>query len=67
MPPRETLAITSSQPNFEALATRVVLAHQCAAFYPCTCGHRRGAGVVATALIDYDDVEVAAGTTTRRR
>jgi hypothetical protein len=39
------------------------LAHLGMAFHPCTCGLRRG----VVALIDYDDVEIAAGMTTRRR
>jgi hypothetical protein len=67
MPPRETLATTSSRPNSKALAVHVVLAHPRAVFYPCTCGLRGGAIVVAAALIGYDDVKVAVGTTIRRR
>jgi hypothetical protein len=60
-PPRETLAIASSRSNSEALG------HPRAAFHPCKCGLCRGTAAIAAALIDYDDVEVAAGTTTRRR
>jgi hypothetical protein len=67
MPPRETLAATSSRSNSEALATRMVLADSHAAFHPYMCGLRRGAAAVAAALIGYDDVKVAAKTTTRRR
>jgi hypothetical protein len=67
MPPSETLAATSYQSNFEALATCMVLAHPCIAFYPYTCGLRRGAAAVAVMLIGYDDVKIAAETTTRRR
>jgi hypothetical protein len=66
MPPRETLAAASSQPNSEALLARVVLAHPRAAFHPYTCGLYRGVAV-AVALIGYDDVEVAVRTATRRR
>jgi hypothetical protein len=66
-PPCENLATTSSQPNFEALAMCVVLAHPCAAFHRCTCGLRRCAVVVAAALISYDHIKVAAEMTTRRR
>jgi protein-tyrosine phosphatase len=36
-------------------------------FHPCTCGLRRSVVVVAAALIGYDHVQVAIGTTTRRR
>jgi hypothetical protein len=56
MPPRETLAVASSRPNPEALATRVVLAHPRTAFHPYMCGLRVGAAVVAAALISYDDL-----------
>jgi hypothetical protein len=66
-PPRETLAAVSSQMNSGALAVRVVLAHPCAVFHPCTCGLHRGAAAVAAALISYDDVKVAVEMTTRRR
>jgi hypothetical protein len=45
----------------------VVLAHPHVVFHPCMCGLRRGIVAVATALIGYDDVELAAGTTMRRR
>jgi hypothetical protein len=63
-PPRETLAATSSHLNSEALAVRVVLAHPRTVFHLHTCGLHRGAAVVAAALIGYDNVKVAAGTTT---
>jgi hypothetical protein len=64
----KTIAATSSsQPNPETLATSDVLAHPRTMFHPCTCGLRGGAAAVATALISYDDMEVAVGTTTRRR
>jgi hypothetical protein len=36
-------------------------------FHPCTCGLCGDAVVIAAALIGYDDVEVAVGTTMRRR
>jgi hypothetical protein len=62
----EALAATSSQSNSEALATRVVLAHPHTVFHPCRCGLHRGAATVVAALIGYDNVEVAAETTTRR-
>jgi hypothetical protein len=45
----------------------MVLAHPWTVFHPCTCRLRRGTAAVATALIGYDDVEVAAGTTMRSR
>jgi hypothetical protein len=67
MPPRETLAAASSRLNFEALAACVVLAHPHTAFHPCMCRLHRGIVAVAAMLIGYDDVEVAMGTTTRRR
>jgi hypothetical protein len=60
-------AASSSRPNSETLAAHVVLAHPCAAFYPRTCGLRGDAAAVAAALISYDDMEVVAGMTTRRR
>jgi hypothetical protein len=63
MPPRETLAATSSQLNSEVLVVRMVLAHPRVTFYPCTCGL---CGDVA-ALIGYNDTEVAVGMTMRRR
>jgi hypothetical protein len=66
-PPHETMAAASSRPNYEALATRVVLAHPCAAFYPCRCGLRGGAAAVAATLISYDDIEVAVKMTMKRR
>jgi hypothetical protein len=67
MPSRKILAVASSRPNSEALAMCVVLAHPRVVFHPYICGLRRGATVVAAALIDYDDVEVVVGTTTQRR
>jgi hypothetical protein len=66
-PPRETLAAASCRSNSEAQATRVVLAHPRAAFHPCMCGLRRGVAAIVAALIECDDVEFAAGTTTRSR
>jgi hypothetical protein len=66
-PPRETLAATTSQPNSEALVTRVVLAHPHTVFHPYTCELHRGTAAVAVALISYDHVEVAVETSTRRR
>jgi hypothetical protein len=65
-PPRETLAATSSQLNFEALTACVVLAHPRVTFHPCTCGFHRDVDMVATALIDYDHVKVTVETTTRK-
>jgi hypothetical protein len=67
MPPRETLCVVSSQSNFKVLTARVVLAHLHATFSPCTYGLHRGTAAVTAVLIGYDDVEVAAGTTTQRR
>jgi hypothetical protein len=67
MPPRETLAATSSRSNSKARTTCVMLTHSGVVFHPCTCGLRRGTVMVAAVLIDYDDMEVAVGTTTRRR
>jgi hypothetical protein len=67
IPPHETLAATSSRPNSEALAVRVVLAHPRSTFHPCTCGLRRGATMVVVALIGYNHVKVAVETTMRRR
>jgi hypothetical protein len=66
-PPRETLAITASWPNSEALAARVVLAHPHTEFHLCTCGLHGGAIAVVATLISYNNVDVAAGTTMRRR
>jgi hypothetical protein len=43
----------------------VVLAHPHAAFHPYTCGLCRDAATVTAELIDYDDIRVAAETTTR--
>jgi hypothetical protein len=45
----------------------MVLALPRAVFHPFTCGLRGGAAAIAATLICYDDVEVAAGTTTGRR
>jgi hypothetical protein len=67
MPPRETLAAASSRVNSEALDTRVVLAYSHAVFHPCMCELCRDIVVVAAALIGYDNIEIAAGTTTRRK
>jgi hypothetical protein len=67
MSPRITLAIATSRPNSEALATCLVLAHQRATFHPCMCGLRGGVAVVVATLIGCDNVEVAAGMTTRKR
>jgi hypothetical protein len=67
MPPRETLTTTSSRSNSEALVVHMVLTHLHTAFYPYMCGLRKDVVVVAAALIGYDDVDVAVGTTTRRR
>jgi hypothetical protein len=55
MPPRETLTTAASRPISEALAARVVLAHPCTAFHPCTCGLYGGVAAVAAVLIGYDD------------
>jgi hypothetical protein len=65
MPPRETLAATSTWPNSEALAERVMLAHSRTVFHLYTCGLRRGTAVVAIALIGYTDMKVSTRTTTR--
>jgi hypothetical protein len=54
MPPRETLASTSSRPNPKALAARELLAHPRTTFDTCTCGLCGGTTVVATVLISYD-------------
>jgi hypothetical protein len=67
MPPRVTLAVAFSRPNFKALAVHVVLAHSHVAFHPCTCGLRRGTTAVAAALIGYDDIMVAIEMTIKRR
>jgi hypothetical protein len=67
-PPHETLAATSSsQPNSEALAACVVLAHPHVVLYPSTCGLRRGIVAVAVVLIGYDDIKVTLKMSTRRR
>jgi hypothetical protein len=63
MPPRETLAATSSRPNSEALAVRVMLAHTRVMFHLRMCGLR----TCVAALIGYDDVKFAAETAIRRR
>jgi hypothetical protein len=44
-----------------------MLAHPREAFHPYMCGLRGGTATVAATLLGYDDVEVAAGTITRRR
>jgi hypothetical protein len=62
MPPRETLATTSSWMNFEVIAARVVLAHPCAVFHLCLCGLHRGATTVTAVLVGYDDVKAVAET-----
>jgi hypothetical protein len=56
---------TSSQPNPEALATCEVLAHPRVAFHPYTYRLRGGIATIVVALIDYNDMEVTAGMTTR--
>jgi hypothetical protein len=66
-PPCETVATTSSRPNPKILVVREVLAHPRTIFHSYTCELYGGASAVATALIIYDDVEVTAGMTTRRR
>jgi hypothetical protein len=66
-PPSETLAAAASRPNSEALAIRVVLAYPHTVFYLCICELRGGAAAIAAALIGYDDVKVATGTTTTKR
>jgi hypothetical protein len=65
-PPREILAATSRL-NYEALAMRDVLAHTRAVFYPYMCRLLRCAVTIAAVMIGYDDMEVAARTTMRRR
>jgi hypothetical protein len=65
--PCETLATTSSRSNSETLAVHLVLAHPHAAFHPYTCGLPGGAAAVKVALIGYDNIKVAAETTTGRR
>jgi hypothetical protein len=62
-PPRENLSchLLSGWPKI--LVACEMLAHSLVVFHPCTCGLHVG----TTALNGYDDVEVAAGTTTRRR
>jgi hypothetical protein len=62
-----TLAATSSRLDLETLAACEVLANPCAVFHSCTCRLRGGVVMVAASMIGYDDVEVVAGTTTRRR
>jgi hypothetical protein len=66
-PPCETLATTSSRSNSETLAVHLVLAHPRAVFHPYTCGLPGGAAAVKVALIGYDNIKVAAETTTGRR
>jgi hypothetical protein len=66
-PARETLSAAASRSNSEVLAARVVLAHPRTMFHPCMRGLYGGAATVAAALIGYDDVVVAVGTTTKRR
>jgi hypothetical protein len=64
----KTLAVTSfSRSNPETLFVWEVLAHPYAAFHPCMCGLCGGTAMIVATLIGYDDMEVAAGTTTRRR
>jgi hypothetical protein len=64
----KTLATTSSSwPNSKALPMHEVLALPRVAFHPCMCGLHGGDAAIAAALIGYDDVEVAARMTTRRR
>jgi hypothetical protein len=58
---------TSSRLNSEALAARVVLAHPRAVYHSYTCGLHRSAAAVAAALIGYNDIKVAADTTTMKR
>jgi hypothetical protein len=52
----KTLAATPSSPNPKVLVAREVLAHQRAAFHPCTRGLCGGDTVVAATLIGYDDL-----------
>jgi hypothetical protein len=59
----KTLAAAFSQLNSKTLVAHEMLAYPCVTFYPCTC-ELRGDVVV---LIYCDDMEVAAGTTMRRR
>jgi hypothetical protein len=63
MPPRETLVTTTSRPNSEALATRVMLADPYITFHPYTYEFCRS----AAAVIGYDDIKVVTETTTMRR
>jgi hypothetical protein len=67
MPPHKTVAAASSRSKSEALDTCVVLADPRVVFHPRMCGLGRGATAFAAALINYNDVEVATETTTRRR
>jgi hypothetical protein len=62
-----TLAATSSQLDLETLAACEVLANPHAVFHSYTCRLRGGVVMVSAAMIGYDDMEVVAGTTTRRR
>ena len=57
----KTLASTSSWPNPETLAARVVLAHPRAVFHPCMCVLRGGAAVVAAVLIGYGGARLLLG------
>jgi hypothetical protein len=66
MPPRETLAVTSSWSKPEALAAHEILAHPRAIFYLCTCGLYGDAAVVVVTLIGYNDVEIVVETITRK-
>jgi hypothetical protein len=63
----KTLSATSSWPNLKTLAAHEVLAHLRTIFHPYMCGLHGDVVAVAAALIGYDDVEVAVGTTTSRR
>jgi hypothetical protein len=56
MSPRETLTINSSQPNSEALAVHVVLAHSRVTFHSCTC--RLHKDVVVLIGYDNDDIKL---------
>jgi hypothetical protein len=58
---------SSSRPNSETLVAHEVLAYPRMTSHPCTCGLRGSTTVVTVALIGYDDMEVAAIMTIRRR
>jgi hypothetical protein len=62
-----TLAATSSRANSKTLPTCEVLAHARVVFHPYTCRLHGGTAAIAATLICYEDVEVATGTTMRRR